>query len=305
MEDFNKLVPKMIGVLMFVIAIVASFFVAQTNESYKKYFLGALSSVSVTVGNVLPVASGTSLNGGSTITLTEDTTTPITVTGTVSDNNSCQDLASVTVAVYKEGTTCAVSGDANNNNCYIFTDSSPSTDSSCAGASDTTYTISHAFDMQYYTTGGTWKATILPSDVVGAGTSDISSGVTLNDLQSLDVGSIAYGSVAPGASSVGDHIASVKNTGNTAIAFKVSGTNLNCTTIGSIPVSSQQYSLGSFSYGTGTVLSGTPTDVSGNISAPTAGTVPVAVASYWQISIPNGTKGTCSGTTTFTAEPAI
>ena len=275
-------------------------------ENFKMFSLGALDvSVSVSVGNVLPEASSASLNGGDAITLTENTTTAITASGTVTDNNSCKDLASVSIAVYKDGTTCAVIGDADNDNCYFYTDSDPTNDASCTGDDDVTYAASYAFNIQYYADGGTWEATIISSDVVGAGTPDTSAGVTLNDLQALDVGSIAYGSVNPGPDSTGDHTADVTNTGNTAVDFKISGTDLTCDARGSIPVTSEQYDLAGFSYGAGTALSGTPTDVDANLPAPSTATVPVQDTSYWQVSIPNGTKGTCSGTTSFAVEAAL
>jgi hypothetical protein len=300
----KKLLPALLaGFLALASVILVLYFIFQ-GKSSPKFFIAAVSTVSVSVGNVLPIASGATINGGNDITLTENTTTQLTVTGSVSDNNSCKDLASVVVVVYKNGTTCASAGDANNNNCYVWVDSNPSNDASCTGDSDTTYSVSHNFNLQYYATAGTWNSAILPSDSVGAGTTSTSSSVALNALQSLDVSALTYGSVAPGSNSTGDHTAVVTNTGNTSINFKVSGTDLTCSSIGSIPVASQQYKLSSFSYGSGTALSGTATDVTASLSAPTSSTAPVTQNTYWQISIPNGTKGTCSGTTTFTAEPA-
>ncbi len=312
-ENIERKSMKMLGILVLIFVVLVALLLILIYPSwlkdlgkFKKFFLGSVDvSVSVSVGNVLAEASSASLNGGDAITLTENTTTSITATGTVTDNNSCKDLASVSIAVYKDGTTCAVIGDADNDNCYFYTDSDPTNDASCTGDDDVTYAASHAFNIQYYADGGTWETTITPTDIVEAGTPDTSTGVTLNDLQALDVGSITYGSVNPGASSVGDNTADVSNTGNTAVDFKVSGTDLTCDGRGNIPVANEQYGLAGFSYGDGTALSGTPADVNADLPAPSVATVPVQDTSYWQVSVPNGTKGTCSGTTSFAVQAAL
>lgn len=254
--------------------------------------------------NATPVASATTLNSGGAITLTENTTTSISVTGIVTDDDSYQDLTSVKVAVYKVGTICAVAGDADNDDCYFWTDSAPDVDVSCTGASDTTYAVSHDFDIQYYADGGTWEATVTPADG-GAGTPDTSAGVTLNDLQSLDVSStISYGSVAAGSNSTGDHTATVTNTGNVAIDTKISGTVMSCT-IGEIPIANQEYALTTFSYGVGTDLSVTATDWNLELAAPADDTAPITDTTYWQVGVPNGTAGTCSGTNTIITRALI
>jgi hypothetical protein len=217
------------------------------------------------------------------------------------------DLASVKVAVFKDGTTCSAGGDANNDTCYIWTDASPSTNGSCLGGTDTSYAVSHSFDLQFYADPGTWKTAITPSDSAGEGTVATSSGTTVNSLQALAVSStISYGSVANGATSTGDHTATVTDTGNTAIDYKTSGQDLTCTGgIGSIPVGNEQYSLSSFPYGSGTALSTTPTDVNADLATTTVDNVPVTDPIYWQLSVPNGVRGTCSGSVTFTAEAAL
>jgi 3D (Asp-Asp-Asp) domain-containing protein len=304
--------PKKSNLAMLTGGLILAFlllaFTVIPEEKYEKawkYLTAAVSTASVTVGNSVPVASSATLNGGNAITLTENTTTSITATGTVTDTNGCLDLTAVSIAVFKDGTTCAASGDANNDTCYFWTDASPSTDTSCTGSTDTTYAATHAFSVQYYADDGTWKATVIPSDV-GAGASDTSTGVTLNALQALSVSAtIAYGSVSNGANSTGDHTATITNTGNTAIDFKISGQDLTCSTLGSIPVANEEHSLSSFTYGSGTALSGTPADVNADLAAPAVATVPVTDLTYWQISVPNGVSGTCSGDVTFTAEAAL
>lgn len=296
-KNFKKNTPK---IFVFVLILVLiCFFIPPQN------ILADDATPSVTVGNATAEASSASLNGDATITLTENTTTAVTVTATVTDNNSCQDLVTVNVAVYKQGTTCAEAGDADNDDCYFWQDSAPDEDASCTGADDMTYAVNHEFSIQYYADGGTWLATVTPADE-GAGTPDDSSTVTLNNLQSLNVGAnISFGEVSVGSASTGDHTVAVTNTGNVAIDFKLSGGALTCSGRGTITVGSQEYSLASFNYGDGTDLSASPTDVNATLGVPEDGTVPISDDVYWQVSVPNGVEGTCTGATTFTVEAAL
>jgi hypothetical protein len=260
---------------------------------------------SVTVGNATPVASGVSLNGDVAITLTENTTKAVTVTGTVTDNNSCLDLTSVIVAVYKQGATCATIGvDEDADDCYLWEETAPD-EGTCTGIDDMTYIVNHEFAIEYYADGGTWLATVTPADE-GAGTSSDSTTVTLNGLQSLNVGAdISFGEVAVNANSTGDHTATVRDTGNVAIDFKLSGGALTCDSRGTIPVGNQEYALASFLYTEGTDLSAELVDVNAVLGIPESDTVPIEDITYWQVGVPTGVEGTCTGTTTFTVRAAL
>ena len=58
---------------------------------------------SATVGNTVPVASSVDINSAATsIQLTENTTTTVTIKATVSDNNGCQDIDSVAVKFFPD-----------------------------------------------------------------------------------------------------------------------------------------------------------------------------------------------------------
>ncbi len=266
------------------------------------------STPTVTVGNATAVASSAALNSGNAITLNENSVKSVTVTGTVTDNNSCKDLTSVKIAVYKDGTTCAASGDADADDCYWYEDTTPDTDVSCVDSDDTNYVVSQNFDIQFYADGGNWKTTITPSDE-GAGTANTSALVVLNDLQSLNVANIDFGTVAAGANSTGDHTSTVTNTGNVAIDFKLSGGALTCAAPGrgTVPLANQEYALATFTYGTGgTTLTGAATDVDAVLGVPESETSGVITDdTYWQCSVPNGTEGTCTGTTTFTVRAVL
>lgn len=260
----------------------------------------------VTVGNATPVASATTINSGDPIILNENTFKNVAVGGTVTDNNSCKDLTSVKIAIYKTGTTCAAAGNADNDNCYFYEDTDPANNASCTGNDDTDYVVDKTFAVQYYADPGTWLATVTPADE-GAGTAHTSTGVTLNELRSLDVSTaISYGSVAAGSNSTGDKTATVTNTGNMAEDVNISGAaTMTCTTRGSIPVGNQEYALATFSYGAGTDLSVTPTAWNLELGTPEHNTVPITDTTYWHVGVPTGTEGTCTGTNAFTSIAAI
>ena len=107
-----------------------------------------------TVNNVAPVVSSVTLNGGSAITLTESTTTAVSMTASVTDNNGCRNLgntadeiSNVKGYLYRSGVTyatCDTAGEANNNNCYPEVSCSAGT---CTNGV-TTYTCSA--NVQYY-----------------------------------------------------------------------------------------------------------------------------------------------------------
>jgi len=327
----NKL-PILTGVLVLAIFVLVGPVLIKDFVKFERSLPAALnyvSTASVTVGNVDPVATSATLvgnyNTNSEIVLTEGTTTPISVTGTVTDANGCLDLDHVNVAVYKNGTTCTSAGNDDNTNCYFETISHATIaadSSNCSGGTDTTYTLSGSnpavstFNIEYYaipaahTSAGTgWKVTIDPVDAAHSGneTANTSGGISLDATTALEVSStIAYGNVANGSNSNATSpapTAVVTNTGNDAIDYKLSGADLSCPTSGnSIPVGNEYYSQTGFTIPGGTALaSSTPGAlVAADIAAQTTGT-PVTATSYWQVTVPYGVNGTCSGDVTFTA----
>jgi hypothetical protein len=56
-----------------------------------------------TVNNVAPTVSNVTINGGTDIDLEAGTTKSVTITGTVTDNNGCEDIDSVKTSVYRSG----------------------------------------------------------------------------------------------------------------------------------------------------------------------------------------------------------
>lgn len=263
-----------------------------------------------TSGNSAPVASSVSIDSGAeTVVLTGGTTKNVVCAGTVTDTDGYEDITSVTAKLYRSGVG-AGAGDDNENH-YTLTG-----DSDCvpSGGSSNTETYTCTFDIYFYadpTDDGSdyaaqnWGCEMTPSDGDGAGTADTDT-IEMGTLQSISVSStINFGSVSPGQNSTGDHITTVTNTGNVEIDFKVSGGSLSCTTRGTIPVGSQEYSLSSFNYGDGTDLSDSEANINASLVKPTSGSPSVTDNLYWQVAVPTGVEGGCTGSTTFVVISAL
>lgn len=281
---------------------------ATTNFVYSKYATTTIASG----GNAAPTASGLTLNGGSPITLTENTTTSISVVGTVTDTDGFLNISYATGTLYRSGVgaSCAT----NDNSCYrVASTSCPLT--SCAGNSCTaTCTFQNVqffaepTDVGTYS-GENWAAGISVYDASSATGFATSSGVELNTLYALNVtGAIAYGSVGSGSDTgSSNQTATVTNTGNALIDSQLSGTDMTFT-VNTILVSNQKYSTSTFTYSsctTCTNLSTSPTAYDINLAKPT-NTTPVTTNIYWGLAVPGGRpQGSYSGTNTFTAITGI
>jgi len=259
--------------------------------------------------NTLPVASGVSINSGAaSITLTENTTTPVSCTATVTDNDGCTDITGANYIFYR---TSQGSAGATDNN-YRYSGSCTQDGGSCTGGGDLTATYTCTINAQFYTDptdAGSpyptddWTCRVTPSDNVGAGTADTDT-IEMNSLTALNVtANINYGTLGMGTDTgATNQTAVVTNTGNRSIDSQMSGTDMSCT-IGSIPVGNQEYSASAFTYGAGTDLSGTPTSLVLTLPQPTNDVAPVITDdSLWGLGMPTmGVSGSCTGTNTFTA----
>lgn len=251
-----------------------------------------------------PTVSSVTLNGGNAIILNEGTTKSISATGTATDTDGWVDISSITGKIYRSGVGSGCTTDTDN--CYE--------DTSCATSSCSGNTCDYScdFNVQFYAEptdedpAQNWLAWVKVIDSQNASDTATSTGVELNTLISLDVSAtISYDSVNAGATSTGDHIATVTNTGNTTIDVKISGTAMSCGVRGSIPVGNQEYATASFVYGVGTDLTGAPTDWNLDLPKPDSSNPTVTDDTYWQVSVPSGTEGTCSGTNTFEVRTAL
>jgi hypothetical protein len=275
------------------------------------------STSNFTISNVAPVVSSVTVNGGSDITLTEGTTTAISLTATVTDNNSCQDLSTVTASLYRSGITytgCDTVGEANNNNCYAVISCSVGGGNTCDGPDDASASYQCTVNVQYYadpTDAGTqyptetWKDTVKATDNNSAtGSTEVSTGVEVNSLVGYDVTtSINYGNLAVGAKNDPlDKITTVTATGNVGLDEELSGTDMSDGSGHTITVGNQKYALAaSTSYASGIALTTSPVESELNVQKTTSGTA-ATKDTYWGLLIPNGTvSGAYSGTNTIVA----
>ncbi|MCC7290085.1 hypothetical protein IT417_02445 [bacterium] len=280
------------------------------------------SNSSFTVNNIAPVVSGVTFNGGSAITLTEGTTTNITIGATITDNNSCTggEIATTYGYAYRSGvgfSGCDTSGESNNNHCYAEITCTV-TGGTCSGASDASADYTCTVAMQHYA-DPTDVATIYPTenwlasfkaidDDSAAHTVEVSSGVEMNSLTALNVtGSVNYGTLDVNQSNDPlDKITTVTPTGNVGLDEELSGANM-CTDYptcsgGIIAVGQQKYALAtSTAYASGTALTTSPVEQELNVPKATSGS-PTTKNTWWGILIPLGTTpGSYSGSNTVTA----
>jgi hypothetical protein len=140
-----------------------------------------------------------------------------------------------------------------------------------------------------------------------SGTSTNSSQtVEVSSLRALDVtATIPYGYVLAGQSTgSSNQTTTVTNVGNTAIDIELSGANM-CTdyptcAVNTISVSSQEYSLSAFSWGSGTDLQTSTSSINMDLSKPTSHPSTSTDDVYWGMGVPTNSKsGAYSGVNTF------
>lgn len=276
-------------------------------------FAGTSLTSQVVVGTAAPTVTGLSVNGGTAITLTPNTTTNVNVNATINDANGCSAITggTTTVLLYRSGvssSTCI--GAANNLDCYIATAFTAS--STCSvGTTNTTTT----FPVQYFAqatdasssfSSQSWIATVDFSAAGGAtGTAD-SAGVSLNTLTALNVttSSINYGTITAGTNTGStNQLTTVTNAGNSSSSLELSAQATLTSGTNSIATSSQGYATTTFTYpGASVPLSATPAAVSGFLLTSPTSTTNVSSPIYWGLNVPFGTAtGTYSGTNAFTA----
>lgn len=303
----------------------------QTNDAFAyivdNHNFGATSGTqgsneSYIVSNVAPVVSSVTFNSGSAINLTEGTTTPIEVTATVTDNNSCAggEIATTYAYAYRSGvgfSGCDSSGESNSNYCYAEVTCTV-VGGSCTGTTDPSANYTCEVTYQYYadpTDVSTeyptenWLASFRAIDDDSAqDTVEVGAGIELNSLTALDVTSaVNYGALDVGQSNDPlDKTTTITPTGNVGLDTELSGDDM-CTDYptcagGIIEVLNQKYALvTSTAYASGTALSGTETEVEINIAKAITGS-PTTKNIWWGILIPGGTSpGSYSGGNTIGA----
>lgn len=271
------------------------------------------------INNVAPVVSSVTLNGGSDIALTEGTTTSITITATVTDNNSCQDLNTVVTSAYRSAITyagCDTGGEADNNYCYAnITCTEVVAGNTCDSATDGSVGYTCTVDLQYHadpTDAGTeyptenWLTSVVATDIGAlSDTTEVSTGVEVQTLVGYDVtAAINYGTLNVGESNDPlDRNTQVDNTGNSGLDVEVSGSDMTDGGTGTIAVGNQHYTLTpATAYASGTALTTTATEIEVNIPKTTVTAAPENDDLIWGLLIPGGTTaGTYTGTNNITA----
>lgn len=283
-------------------------------------FIGTISvfadgaSTSVTVSNATPVVSAVALNGGSAISLTENTTTSLAITATVTDSNSCEDVftsGTISAVLYRTGVTASSSCTSDARNCYRNI-TLVEVGNTCNGTSDTsgdavaTATIwyfSDPTDTSSSYSGQGWTAAVTATDGSSASASSTAV-VALNSLYALNVtASITFGSLASGASSTADQVATSTNTGNFKIDNEISGVDMTAGSF-TLVAGNQKFGTSSAAHPDLTyTLSTSATAINLDVPVAVTSTNPTStVASFWRINIPSGSRtGSYTGTNTFTA----
>ena len=282
------------------------------------------SNVPFTINNVAPTVSAVTINGGAAIDLTESSTKAVSLTATVSDNNSCYgtELTTIYGYAYRSSvayTGCDTAGEANTNRCYpevtCTVDGGTCTDNTDASAN---YTCT--VNIQYYAVptdtatqypDDTWLSTIKAiDDDTASNNTTVGAGVEMNSLTAASItNGINYGSLAVGESNDPlNQTTTTTPTGNVGLDHEVSGAANMCTdyptcSVGTpIGVAYEKYALASLTaYSSGSVLSTSAVETELNVAKPTTGS-PTAKDTWWGILIPAGTvSGTYSGANTLTA----
>lgn len=263
-----------------------------------------------TVNNVAPSVASVTLNGGAAISLAESTTTAVSMTASVTDNNGCTALPSgneinnVKGYLYRSSVTyatCDTAGEANNNNCYPEVSCSAGT---CTNGV-TTYTCSaslqHYADPTVVNTlfpSDTWLDTIKATDDDSAtGTAQVAAGVELNTTiggntaeSGLDYGTLVVG----GENAPLDRTLTHNPTGNVGIDVKLkANTATMCTNYATctggtpIAIGNQKYALtSSVSWASGVALTTSAVEAEVNVQKQTSSTVPTK-QTWWGMQIPS------------------
>lgn len=228
-------------------------------------------SSTYTVNNVDPVVSNVTLNNSNNMNLTENTTTGIMVTATITDSNSCQDISDADAYLYRSdigyATNCDEDTDYDPDSCYSHNTGTSviscvvSTSNTCDGNTDASVGYECTVQVQFHADptdvdteypSENWLATILAEDVTpsSTGATEVATGVEMNSLAalSLNVSEINYGTVSPGSDTGSTNVTTIVTaTGNVGIDTELSGTDMMYTT-NTITVDYQHYSLSTFTY---------------------------------------------------------
>jgi len=307
--------------LIMAVSLAAAFMIVQTITPIGSdlAFAGTTATSTVVVGNAAPTVTVVTMNNGTDVTLTTNTTTNVSVNATISDNNGCGDVtgasASTSIVLYRSGVTSSTCrGSQNALNCYLATAFTAS--STCA--SNTTNTTT-TFAVQYFAQatdasssfpGDNWQATVIFKDTSAAtGTADSLGGSTPNVLTlnaiNVTTSSVNYGTLsASSTSGSANQVTTSTNAGNSTTTIRLSAQSTLTSGANSIVTSSQRYATSTFTFpGGATQLTESAVTVTGYLlTAPTStGNVQQSPV-FWGLEVAAGTAtGTYSGVNLFTS----
>jgi len=250
------------------------------------------------VNNIAPTVSAVNITDA-TVTLTENGTTSVTITATITDTNGGDDISSATGLFYlvSEGTSC----NDDDNDCY--------TNISCTlGATDgnNKNATCTASDIYFHAIPGSWGAYVLAADndaATGSATDTTPSTVaTLNAL--IVTGTISYDALNPGANMASTTKAvNATTTGNAAIDVAIKGDAMTFGSTGTIAVTNQRYSTTTNdAWASANTASSSYVSLEVDMAKPTTHPSDAGDIIYWAWAVPSGTPdGTYSGTNYFNA----
>lgn len=259
-----------------------------------------------------PTFGTVDLNGGSAISLTPGTTTPVTVTGIVTDFNGAADIAHATATIYRSGAGASCTPD--NNNCYLATTENGKCNLTLCDA--TSCTLSCTVDVFFHADptdaapyeGQEWLAYAEVEDLANGYDFASAPGVELITLRAMAVDSVINYGALEADSNTGSFnpTTTVTNLGNTPINIDIEGTNLTDGGSSAISADLQKVATSSFTYSACVscqqLSTSTAVTLPLNLSKPASPTPPVETEVYWGIAVPfTASNAAHTGTNTFTA----
>ena len=279
-------------------------------------------STTVTVGNAAPTISALALDR-TTVTLNENSFVWASTSMTVTDNNGCSGITSVTAKLYfasttnSSGTLCT----AEDRGCYSSTCVATTTGTTC---STTAAQYDCGFKLWYTATpsdasapdidlkAGIWSLSATATDGTDFGTAtNTTQKVEVGTLNALSLsGNISYPQTSANSNTGATNQAiTVTNTGNTPLDGEISGDVMclsypTCAT-GAFGASQQKHGLSDVTFASLTytlAATSSPATIELVLATTTATTTTVTDLTYWGIAIPSGqAAGAYTGQNTFTA----
>ena len=255
----------------------------------------------------------------SSLDLTENTTTTLSLNGTVQDLNGCEDITNddddPLIGIIATNDTVNTTQIVDPTSTYALRASlGECSFSGCTGASDLDVDYECTFGIEHFAANTTtdtpkgtgealyWVAKVIVQDVDGGfPVSSSTATFEMNLLTAIDVGSsINYGSISFDTTST-EVALTITNTGNdNTTDIDLVGTAMTCTT-GSIAVGQQRYDTSAGTYGTALTAAST-TPLNADLAKQTSTSTQSTSSIYWDLFVPTPTStsvaGTCTGTTT-------